>query len=614
MPSLLNTIGFGQNKVELTQGEQRSSPRLESLERRELFSADVSLVAAGGVVDITSEDDRAAIEVTVDQQTYTGAKVVNDGTTSVFLDVALIESVTDLTFSSLNGTATPAAGDFQVGFDITETSDFVFNEDNTFTPIFGTISHTGTVGFNGDSIFVGDFDIIFDASRAVDGNSGFAVVNTIDNVLDNLPLFDIAAPGGLNIGTENLDILNADLKISPEFGAGLVGLGLAGADLTGATVGNAQVNADIASFVSGGTTSVFLDLATLATAANLNLTGVDSDGSPFSGDFQVGFPILETTDFRLDSGGILGGTIKHEGTVQFNDALTVGDFDITALTGRGAGNSGLVVVSTAAGPLNGLILFDVADPGGLAVDSSSLSVTDADLRVSPEFAVVLADPAFAGADLTGAVVGNARVDATLGEVTLDTVTVDGNDWGRYHTTVNGESEASVTVRGFEALNINLGQGSDRVAVKNSTVRGDLNIDTGDGRNKTNLIGVDVLGDLSLEGGEHRDQISLYKTQAASLLASTDSGRDTVRFFASSINGDASIDTGSSNDSVLSLYSKFAGDTQIMLGSGNDNFNSLWSRFSGETSIDGEEGKDRFFSLFDRFDSLDYDGFERKFKI
>lgn len=582
----------------------------ETLEGRELLAADIGLTAAGGIIDVVGDRLRSDISISVEQESFDGSKVVNDGTTSVFLDVALIESVTDLTLSSLNGTAAPAAGDFQVGFDITETSDFVFNEDNGFLPIFGTIKHTGTVGFNNDSLFVGDFDIIFDAARAVGGNSGFAVVNTIDNILDNLVLFDIAAPGGLNIGVDNLDILDADLRISAEFGTGLVDLGLADTNLTNATVGNAQINADIASFVSSGTTSVFLDLELLANAANLNLSGADSDGTPFSEDFIIGFPITETSDFRLDSGGIIGGTIKHTGTVEFNNALTVGNFDITALGNRGAGNSGLVVISRAEGALNGVILFDIANPGGLDVDSDSLSITEADLRVSPEFAAVLADPDFAGIDLTGTVVGNARVDASLGEVILDTVTVDGMDRGRFQTTVNGDSEASVTVRGFEALNIDVGGGADRVRIDQSEIRGDLNINTGNGSDRVRLLRSNVSGDLNVDTGNGNDRINLLRAGiGGNVTISTGFGKDFVAFLRSEIDGDTNVDTGANNDRFISTRTIFGGDNVFTLGSGNDTLRSVFSQYNGTTVAQGDDGRDRFFSLFDDFEEFDHDNFE-----
>lgn len=582
----------------------------ESLEAREMLAADVSLLTSGGVVDIIGDQFRSDIEVRVEQQSFTGAKVLNDGGTSVFLDVELIESVTELTLSSLNGTAEPASNDFQVAFDITETSDFVFSEDGGFTPIFGTIKHTGTVGFNDDSIFVGDFEIIFDAERAVGGNSGFAIMNTVDNALDNLVIFDVAAPGDLNTGVDNLDILDANLRISPEFGTGLVDLGLADTNLTGATVGNAQINADVASFVSSGTTSVFLDLDLLETAANLTLTGADSDGTPFSDEFIIGFPITESSDFRLDSGGIIGGTIEHTGTIEFNDSLTVGDFDITAAGDRGEGNSGLVVVSTAEGTLNGLILFDIANPGDLDAGGDSLSITDADLRVSPEFAAVLEDPAFAGADLTGAVVGNARVDAVLGEVILDTVTVDGRDRGRFQTTVNSESQASVTVRGFEALNIDVGGGTDRIMIDQSEIRGDLIINTGNGSDRIRLLRSSIWGNLDIDTGNGNDRINLLRASVwGNVDVATGRGRDSVALLRSDILGNTNVDTGENNDRFLSIRTNYGGDSVFALGGGNDTFRSLFSRYGGSTIADGEADRDRFFSLFDEFDDFDHYNFE-----
>ncbi len=578
-----------------TGAENRSTvkPRFEVLERRELLSADVSLFAAGGIVDITGDNDRSSIEVSVSQETFTGAKVVNSGATSVFLDTATLQAAANLVVSSINSTATPAAGAFQAGFEILGSSDFVFNEDGGLTPIDGTIKHEGTVGFNGDSITVGDFDIKFDADRIGATTSGFYVVNTVDGALDDLILFDVGNPGGLAIGASNLDIFDADLLVSAEFAAVLQDLGFAAADLTGADVGDAQVNADTAHFISGGTTSVFLDLATLSSAANLNLTGADSAGTPFSSDFQVGFPVTEASNFRYSTDGglaLFGETIKHKGTVTFNDALTVGDFDITAIGGRAdASNSGLVVISTAPGALNGLILFDIGNPGGLSADSSSLTVTDADLRVAPEFAAVLVDPAFAGADLTGAVVGNARVDATAGEVIRSTVTVEGG----YRTDVNGQSSDSVTLTGLEAINIALAGGRDKVTVDHSTIDGDLNIDLGQGNNKASIRGVDILGELSVTGGHGRDQVRLTHAE---------------------VDGDATIDTGGGRDLLRVLSSQFAGDADFDLGSGYDTFRSLFSSYQGESLIDGGSGRDVFVSIFDHFNDLDEDRFERRFRL
>jgi hypothetical protein len=253
-------------------------PRFEALERRDLFSADISLAAAGGVVEITGDDARSAIIVTVERETVADVAVVDGGTTSVFRDTAVFESAANLVLSSINSSGTPASPAFQVGFPILDSSDFRFATD-AFAPIDGTIRHEGTVGFNGDSIVVGDFDIKFDAARVSGDNSGFYVVNTVDGALDNLVLFDISNPGGVAIGTGTLDITDADLLVAPEFAAVLADPAFAGADLTGADVGDAQINAS--------TADVLRDVVTVTGQAfGTQINGMDSDSVSVE-DFQA---------------------------------------------------------------------------------------------------------------------------------------------------------------------------------------------------------------------------------------------------------------------------------------------------------------------------------------
>ncbi|MEL7011299.1 MAG: hypothetical protein AAGM29_22315 [Cyanobacteria bacterium J06588_4] len=55
------------------------------------------------------------------------------------------------------------------------------------------------------------------------------------------------------------------------------------------------------STVDSGTTSVFLDLPTLESAAGITLVSADSEGTPFSEEFQVGFSITEDTDFTFEA-------------------------------------------------------------------------------------------------------------------------------------------------------------------------------------------------------------------------------------------------------------------------------------------------------------------------
>jgi hypothetical protein len=80
---------------------------------------------------------------------------VAGGVTSVFLDLPLLEQAAGLTLTDINSDAKPATDDFQVGFAITDGTDFTLkHQDQGFTPIGGTIEHTGTVTFalNGASL------------------------------------------------------------------------------------------------------------------------------------------------------------------------------------------------------------------------------------------------------------------------------------------------------------------------------------------------------------------------------------------------------------------------------------------------------------------------------
>ena len=175
--------------------------------------------------------------------------------------------------------------------------------------------------------------------------------------------------------------------------------------------------------VESGVTSVFLDLPLLETAAGLALTGVDSDAEPFSDTFQVGFAITDDTDFSFDTDPFtpVGGSIEHEGTVTFNDTITVGDFSIGFDGDRVSdAASGFFVADTVEG--NDLeILFDIGAPGVLNTTEDELTIADADLLLAPEFA-----DALGLSELTGTDVGDARVDAFLGNDTeLMTLDFDG---------------------------------------------------------------------------------------------------------------------------------------------------------------------------------------------
>ena len=186
----------------------------------------------------------------------------------------------------------------------------------------------------------------------------------------------------------------------------------AGVALT-AAIANAQ-----AFDVVGGQTNVFLDTATLSSAASLDLSGVAGPviAPGELGDDSVAFPInardaasLPTT-FAYDAGlSAFAGSIEHTGSVLFNaDTVEVGNFTIGFDATRVAGDaSGFFVESTTG---IAAILFDIAAPSEVVADAASLQIR-ADLLVSPEFAQFLLDNSLASSNLAGADVGDAFVNA-----------------------------------------------------------------------------------------------------------------------------------------------------------------------------------------------------------
>lgn len=161
--------------------------------------------------------------------------------------------------------------------------------------------------------------------------------------------------------------------------------------------------------IKSGTTSVFLDLSLLESAAGLTLTGADSSDEPFSNDFQVGFPITEDTDFTFEIPfAPVSGSIEHSGTVTFNDEITLGDFSIDFDPARVSDTaSGFFVADTLDDDLGLEVLFDVGAPGDLSASPEELTIAEADLLLAPEFA-----DALELSDLAGADVGDTRIDTS----------------------------------------------------------------------------------------------------------------------------------------------------------------------------------------------------------
>ncbi len=95
------------------------------------------------------------------------ATMVESGVTSVFLDTGLLDEAAGLELTGADSDATPAEGDFQVGFEITEDTDFTFSLEDGFAPVSGSIEHSGTVSF----------DLVTPVGDALGGNLPFYDIN-----------------------------------------------------------------------------------------------------------------------------------------------------------------------------------------------------------------------------------------------------------------------------------------------------------------------------------------------------------------------------------------------------------------------------------------------------
>jgi hypothetical protein len=168
---------------------------------------------------------------------------VNSGVTSVALDTELLKSAAGLTLDRTNNTVAPASDKYAVGFGIKHDSDLTYNNKNGFTPVGGTIEHSGTVTFKTDSlgpVTVGDFSVGYDGDRKSDKASGFYVKDIAGT---GAILFDVSNPDSLTANPRNLNVGRADLLVSPEFDTFLNQKGLAKSSIKGADVGDVQIDA-----------------------------------------------------------------------------------------------------------------------------------------------------------------------------------------------------------------------------------------------------------------------------------------------------------------------------------------------------------------------------------
>jgi hypothetical protein len=168
---------------------------------------------------------------------------VNSGVTSVALDTKLLKSAAGLTLDSTKNTVPPASDKYAVGFAIKPDSSFIYNKKNGFTPVSGTIEHSGTVTFKTDGIglvTVGDFSVGYDGSRKSDKASGFYIKDIAGT---GAILFDVGNPASLSATPTTFNVGRADLLVSPEFDVFLNQKGLAKQSIKGADVGDVQIDA-----------------------------------------------------------------------------------------------------------------------------------------------------------------------------------------------------------------------------------------------------------------------------------------------------------------------------------------------------------------------------------
>ena len=208
------------------------------------------------------------------------------------------------------------------------------------------------------------------------------------------------------------------------------------------------------SIVRSGTTSVSLDLPLLELAAGITFVDANTDGEAFSSEFQLGFPIIEDTDFSFETEPFapVNGTIEHSGTVTLNlndTEVTVGDFSIGFNASRVSDTtSGFFVSDTTEDVLNLEILFDISAAPNVTTESG-LTISEADLLVAPELADAIGSPILTGADI-----GDTRIDASTSNINEDLTSdvvyrfFNNNTGGHFYTGNETERDAVLELANY----------------------------------------------------------------------------------------------------------------------------------------------------------------------
>ena len=319
----------------------------------DVFTSDDAAISTSSDIDVFTSDDTAVatdatvvpiaeeteVELTTPEIELIPPSIftVDSGTTSVFLDLPLLESAAGITLVGADSTGEPFSEEFQVGFPIEEDTDFTF-ELPPFAPVSGSIEHSGTItlGVGGTDVTVGEFSIGFDAARVSETASGFFVADTTEDALGLEVLFDVGVTGSVDADSDSLTISDRDLLLAPELTAALNA-----PDLTGADVGDVRIDAATSPAGDASTSPVEDAPTSVVEEEVINLLGAEGSIIDVSAEANAGFVNVGGFYKAIDTEGtvinpvggaeISVGDDAYEAAALDNSIVEIGDGEATTL-------------------------------------------------------------------------------------------------------------------------------------------------------------------------------------------------------------------------------------------------------------------------------------------
>ena len=377
---------------------------------------------------------------------------------------------------------------------------------------------------------------------------------------------------------------------------------------------------------SGGVTSVELDTAALASAARLAInTTTSTSASPATG-FSVGFDQSDASTFTFDTDDSdpaveddLGGVIVHTGSITFDqldapngtptgDTLEVGNFALGFDADRlgqdfgGTPSEGFFIRDTADADI---VLFDVTGVTSVTDETNEYTATGDgadggfDLRVSNEFAIFLVNAGLATTDLTGTVIGQARIDATAVDVDDDLYRVRATDFSDPSSTVDGEFEQLFARSEVQSITVGLEAGSDYVGITSLKLASVLLVDGDNGADFALVSDSTVNGEIFFDDSEPEVsdagvglEARVFSTRAGAVTFDGGTGNDLLQF----------------NDSIVTgrLIARFGLGTDVLRATDTE---TAFNRGGSQSLIDGGEGNDLIQAVGSRFNGAIADNVE-----